>query len=134
MYQEDKWPLYILQPDLKWSVYESKPLWLIHGQVIDTDVACSLLALQPQRQNELLDVPGSEEGDEDISGTQFVCETVIRSLTLEEEPERKPQCRTRPNIRRHDGELPSAVLVLAEFRALLVYPKDISDATIILLI
>ncbi|XP_042591524.1 next to BRCA1 gene 1 protein-like isoform X1 [Cyprinus carpio] len=59
-------------------------------------------ALQPQRQNELLDVPGSEEGDEDISGTQFVCETVIRSLTLEEEPERKPQCRTRPNIRRHD--------------------------------
>ncbi|XP_026132074.1 next to BRCA1 gene 1 protein-like isoform X1 [Carassius auratus] len=59
-------------------------------------------ALQPQRQNELLDVPGSEEGDEDISGTQFVCETVIRSLTLEEEPERKPQRRTRPNMRRHD--------------------------------
>uniref|UniRef100_A0A672QV83 Next to BRCA1 gene 1 protein-like n=1 Tax=Sinocyclocheilus grahami TaxID=75366 RepID=A0A672QV83_SINGR len=44
-------------------------------------------------QNELLDVPGNEEGDEDISGTQFVCETVIRSLTLEEEPERKPQRR-----------------------------------------
>uniref|UniRef100_A0A672KTX4 Next to BRCA1 gene 1 protein-like n=1 Tax=Sinocyclocheilus grahami TaxID=75366 RepID=A0A672KTX4_SINGR len=45
-----------------------------------------------------------EEGDEDISGTQFVCETVIRSLTLEEEPERKPQRRTRPNMRRHDEE------------------------------
>ncbi|XP_050980191.1 NBR1 autophagy cargo receptor a [Labeo rohita] len=58
--------------------------------------------LQPQRQNELLDVPGNEEGDEDISGTQFVCETVIRSLTLEEEPERKPQRRARPNLRRHD--------------------------------
>uniref|UniRef100_A0A672QUW5 Next to BRCA1 gene 1 protein-like n=1 Tax=Sinocyclocheilus grahami TaxID=75366 RepID=A0A672QUW5_SINGR len=58
--------------------------------------------LQPQRQNELLDVPGNEEGDEDISGTQFVCETVIRSLTLEEEPERKPQRRAWPNLRRHD--------------------------------
>lgn len=55
-------------------------------------------ALQPPGQNELLDVPSNEEGDEDISGTQFVCETVIRSLTLEEEPER----RTRPNMRRHD--------------------------------
>uniref|UniRef100_A0A8C2DIM8 NBR1 autophagy cargo receptor a n=1 Tax=Cyprinus carpio TaxID=7962 RepID=A0A8C2DIM8_CYPCA len=58
--------------------------------------------LQPQRQNELLDVPGNEEGDEDISGTQFVCETVIRSLTLEEEPERKPQRRAWPNLKRHD--------------------------------
>ncbi|XP_016392633.1 next to BRCA1 gene 1 protein-like [Sinocyclocheilus rhinocerous] len=58
--------------------------------------------LQPQRQNELLDVPGNEEGDEDIRGTQFVCETVIRSLTLEEEPERKPQRRAWPNLRRHD--------------------------------
>lgn len=58
--------------------------------------------LQPQRQNELLDVLGNEEGEEDISGTQFVCETVIRSLTLEEEPERKPQRRARPSLRRHD--------------------------------
>ncbi|XP_048027039.1 NBR1 autophagy cargo receptor a isoform X1 [Megalobrama amblycephala] len=63
--------------------------------------------LQPQRQNELLDVPGNEDGDEDISGTQFVCETVIRSLTLEEEPERKPQRRTRPNLRRHDVHNPA---------------------------
>lgn len=64
-------------------------------------MAFSLLALQPPGQKELLDVPSNEEGDEDISGTQFVCETVIRSLTLEEEPER----RTRPNMRRHDGEI-----------------------------
>ncbi|TRY55143.1 hypothetical protein DNTS_032641 [Danionella cerebrum] len=60
-------------------------------------------ALQPMRQNELPDVLPNEEGDEDISGTQFVCETVIRSLTLEEEPERKPQRRTRLNLRRHDA-------------------------------
>ncbi|XP_006010538.1 NBR1 autophagy cargo receptor a isoform X2 [Latimeria chalumnae] len=31
-----------------------------------------------------------EEGEEDISSTQFVCETVIRSLTLEEAPDHKP--------------------------------------------
>ncbi|KAL4660472.1 next to BRCA1 gene 1 protein [Arapaima gigas] len=31
-----------------------------------------------------------EECEEDISGTQFVCETVIRSLTLEEAPDHKP--------------------------------------------
>lgn len=35
-----------------------------------------------------------EEIDDDISGTQFVCETVIRSLTLEE-PDHRPRCRAR---------------------------------------
>lgn len=64
---------------------------------------CILSVLQPQRQNDL-DIPANEDGDEDISGTQFVCETVIRSLTLEEEPERKPQRRPRPNLSRTDRE------------------------------
>ncbi|XP_070583100.1 next to BRCA1 gene 1 protein isoform X2 [Erythrolamprus reginae] len=31
-----------------------------------------------------------EEGDEDLSGTQFVCETVIRSLTLDAAPDHQP--------------------------------------------
>ncbi|XP_029913459.1 next to BRCA1 gene 1 protein [Myripristis murdjan] len=35
-------------------------------------------------------VPAQEEGQDDISGTQFVCETVIRSLTLEEAPDHAP--------------------------------------------
>ncbi|XP_030581381.1 next to BRCA1 gene 1 protein [Archocentrus centrarchus] len=35
-------------------------------------------------------VPAQEEGEDDISGTQFVCETVIRSMTLEEAPDHKP--------------------------------------------
>lgn len=35
-------------------------------------------------------VPSQEEGEDDISGTQFVCETVIRSMTLEEAPDHKP--------------------------------------------
>lgn len=35
-------------------------------------------------------VPAQEEGEEDISGTQFVCETVIRSMALEEAPDHTP--------------------------------------------
>ncbi|XP_028456419.1 next to BRCA1 gene 1 protein isoform X4 [Perca flavescens] len=35
-------------------------------------------------------VPAQEEGEDDISGTQFVCETVIRSLTLEEPLDHTP--------------------------------------------
>ncbi|KAJ8251897.1 hypothetical protein GJAV_G00226670 [Gymnothorax javanicus] len=42
-------------------------------------------------------VPAQEEGEDDISGTQFVCETVIRSLALVEEPERVPLRRPRPH-------------------------------------
>lgn len=35
-------------------------------------------------------VPAQEEGEDDVSGTQFVCETVIRSMTLEEAPDHSP--------------------------------------------
>ncbi|KAK6329301.1 hypothetical protein J4Q44_G00012790 [Coregonus suidteri] len=41
---------------------------------------------------------GHEDGDEgDISGSQFVCETVIRSLALEEAPDHKPPRRHQPS-------------------------------------
>ncbi|XP_036051540.1 next to BRCA1 gene 1 protein isoform X3 [Onychomys torridus] len=36
-----------------------------------------------------------EESEEDLSGTQFVCETVIRSLTLDAAPDHNPPCRQR---------------------------------------
>lgn len=35
-------------------------------------------------------VPAQEEGQEDISSSQFVCETVIRSMSLEDSPEHTP--------------------------------------------
>ncbi|XP_066521995.1 NBR1 autophagy cargo receptor a isoform X3 [Hoplias malabaricus] len=54
-----------------------------------------LQVVQPQRHTENIDAQAHDEGDDDISGTQFVCETVIRSLTLEEEPEHKPRRRAR---------------------------------------
>lgn len=41
-------------------------------------------------------VPAQEEGEDDISGTQFVCETVIRSMTLEEAPDHTPLAGSRP--------------------------------------
>ncbi|KAM8844361.1 next to BRCA1 gene 1 protein isoform 2-T2 [Spinachia spinachia] len=41
-------------------------------------------------------VPAQEEGGDDISGTQFVCETVIRSMTLEESPDHAPLTGTLP--------------------------------------
>ncbi|NXK67467.1 NBR1 protein, partial [Sylvietta virens] len=42
-----------------------------------------------------------EEGEEDMSGTQFVCETVIRSLTLDAAPDHKPPQKT-PKILQRD--------------------------------
>ncbi|XP_037646974.1 next to BRCA1 gene 1 protein isoform X1 [Sebastes umbrosus] len=41
-------------------------------------------------------IPAQEEGEDDISGTQFVCETVIRSMTLEEAPDHAPLRGSRP--------------------------------------
>ncbi|XP_028263305.1 NBR1 autophagy cargo receptor a isoform X2 [Parambassis ranga] len=44
--------------------------------------------LRPQREAE--PVTQEEEREEEISGAQFLCETVIRSLTLEEAPDPRP--------------------------------------------
>ncbi|NXD98648.1 NBR1 protein, partial [Chaetorhynchus papuensis] len=46
-----------------------------------------------------------EEGEEDMSGTQFVCETVIRSLTLDAAPDHKPPQKP-PKILQRDLPLP----------------------------
>ncbi|NXE78975.1 NBR1 protein, partial [Cochlearius cochlearius] len=45
-----------------------------------------------------------EEGEEDMSGTQFVCETVIRSLTLDAAPDHRPP--QKKNILQRDLPLP----------------------------
>ncbi|XP_072230108.1 NBR1 autophagy cargo receptor a isoform X4 [Leuresthes tenuis] len=50
-----------------------------------------LFGVKLRQQKEALDpVTQEEERDEEISGAQFLCETVIRSLTLEEAPEHRP--------------------------------------------
>lgn len=44
-----------------------------------------------RQQNELLEpMAQEEEREEEISGAQFLCETVIRSLALEEAPDHRP--------------------------------------------
>ena len=59
-------------------------------------------------------VPAQEEGEEeDISGPQFVCETVIRSLTLEEAPDRSRLCSSVPSKRMHTtGDLSTPLCLL----------------------
>ncbi|XP_071750872.2 LOW QUALITY PROTEIN: next to BRCA1 gene 1 protein-like [Centroberyx gerrardi] len=64
----------------------------------ETEVATSIMDV-PQGAGSGAEgggVPAQEEGEDDISGTQFVCETVIRSLTLEEAPDHAPLRATRP--------------------------------------
>ncbi|XP_035516906.1 NBR1 autophagy cargo receptor a isoform X2 [Morone saxatilis] len=50
-----------------------------------------LFGVKPRQQRELLEpVTQDEDREEEISGAQFLCETVIRSLTLEEAPDHRP--------------------------------------------
>lgn len=41
-------------------------------------------------------IPAQEEGQEDLSSSQFVCETVVRSMTLEDSPDHTPVREPRP--------------------------------------
>lgn len=63
-----------------------------------------------RQQRELLEPAAQDEDrEEEISGAQFLCETVIRSLTLEEAPDHRPLRRSQQNTRKANGEfhLPS---------------------------
>lgn len=60
-------------------------------------VFCPGVKLRQQR--ELLEPAAQEEDrEEEISGAQFLCETVIRSLTLEEAPDHRPLRRAQHSI------------------------------------
>lgn len=65
-----------------------------------------------------------EEGEEDMSGTQFVCETVIRSLTLDAAPDHKPPQKT-PKI------LQSKYCQLAAFSGLTRLQSDMRHKLLI---
>lgn len=59
----------------------------------DTEVTGvrKLFGVKLRQQRELLEpVTQEEDREEEISGAQFLCETVIRSLTLEEAPDHRP--------------------------------------------
>uniref|UniRef100_A0A2K5M0K7 Next to BRCA1 gene 1 protein n=1 Tax=Cercocebus atys TaxID=9531 RepID=A0A2K5M0K7_CERAT len=55
----------------------------------NTPVDMTPLSVKRKTQN----IASVEEAEEDLSGTQFVCETVIRSLTLDAAPDHNPPCR-----------------------------------------
>lgn len=56
------------------------------------------------QQRELLEpVTQEEEREEEISGAQFLCETIIRSLTLEEAPDHRPPRRAQHNSYKPHG-------------------------------
>lgn len=58
-----------------------------------------------RQQRELLEpAVQDEDREEEISGAQFLCETVIRSLTLEEAPDHRPLRRSQPSARKASGE------------------------------
>ncbi|XP_076007699.1 NBR1 autophagy cargo receptor a isoform X2 [Genypterus blacodes] len=66
----------------------------------DTEVTGvrKLFGVKPRQQRELLElVMQEEEREEEISGAQFLCETIIRSLTLEEAPDHRPPRRAQHN-------------------------------------
>ncbi|KAM4624408.1 NBR1 autophagy cargo receptor a [Polymixia lowei] len=61
----------------------------------------NLFGAKPGPQRQLSEPPThEEERDEEISGAQFLCETVIRSLALEEAPDHKPPRRTQHSSRK----------------------------------
>lgn len=49
-------------------------------------------------------IPSAEEAEDDLSGTQFVCETVIRSLTLDAAPDHNPPCKQK-SLHRAESQL-----------------------------
>ncbi|XP_058302003.1 uncharacterized protein LOC116474907 isoform X2 [Hylobates moloch] len=72
----------------------------------------SMVSVKRKAEN----IASVEEAEEDLSGTQFVCETIIRSLTLDAAPDHNPPCRqkslqsARSPGSTHQGSLASGVL------------------------
>lgn len=58
-----------------------------------------------------------EEKEEEISGAQFLCETVIRSLTLEEAPDHRPLRRALHGSHKPRGEVQQKLLESPVFAA-----------------
>lgn len=70
-----------------------------------------VLGVKLRQQAELLEPAAQEEDrEEEISGAQFLCETVIRSLTLEEAPDHRPRCRAQHSTHKPKREDPPSSL------------------------
>ncbi|XP_077020378.1 next to BRCA1 gene 1 protein isoform X2 [Tamandua tetradactyla] len=63
------------------------------GQIEEESEGAGSKALPGSVKSETENNASVEETEDDLSGTQFVCETVIRSLTLDAAPDHNPPCR-----------------------------------------
>nr|KAF6296436.1 NBR1 autophagy cargo receptor [Myotis myotis] len=66
------------------------------GQIQEESEGAGLKALSDSTasvKRRAENITSVEEAEDDLSGTQFVCETVIRSLTLDAAPDHNPPCR-----------------------------------------
>uniref|UniRef100_A0A673B1F4 NBR1 autophagy cargo receptor a n=1 Tax=Sphaeramia orbicularis TaxID=375764 RepID=A0A673B1F4_9TELE len=65
-----------------------------------------LFGVKSKHQKEVLESGNQEEDrEEEISGAQFLCETVIRSLTLEEAPDHRPVRRVQHSYSSHKPQV-----------------------------
>lgn len=62
------------------------------------------LKLRQQKEPQEPPLTLEEDREEEISGAQFLCETVMRSLTLEEAPDHRPLRRSQRSGRKPQGE------------------------------
>lgn len=64
-----------------------------------------LSSVKLRQQRELLEPAGqNEDRDEEISGAQFLCKALMRSLTLEEAPDHRPLSRLQQSTCKPKGE------------------------------
>lgn len=67
-------------------------------------MGCTGLKLRQQKEPQEPPLTLEEDREEEISGAQFLCETVMRSLTLEEAPDHRPLRRTQRSSRKAQGD------------------------------
>lgn len=67
-------------------------------------MGCTGLKLRQQKEPQEPPLTLEEDREEEISGAQFLCETVMRSLTLEEAPDHRPLRRTQRSSHKAQGD------------------------------
>uniref|UniRef100_A0A3B4B516 Nbr1 FW domain-containing protein n=1 Tax=Periophthalmus magnuspinnatus TaxID=409849 RepID=A0A3B4B516_9GOBI len=76
---------------------------------------------KPKPHREMLEsVTQEEEREEEISGAQFLCETIIRSLTLDEPPDHRPMRRILHSSHKPQCNLHSQIYLSRKMRTLLL--------------
>lgn len=82
-----------------------------------------------RQQREVLEpVTQEEDREEEISGAQFLCETVMRSLTLEEAPDHRPLRRVQHGSHKPQREEPPLPFITLHFSVLSADSKRMTSS------